>query len=142
MALCLLAGLSYAAYALVNQALVLQSRVATVNAWVFACAALLSLPVSAWLGGPLQISAGGWAVVIYLGMFATGVTIVTARGDGGEPVGLTASSFNSVSLHPPLVLWSLAHKTSTHDLFTRCSTASTASRWLAVMASRRASSWA
>jgi DME family drug/metabolite transporter len=47
-------------------------RVATVNAWVFACAALLSLPVSAWLGGPLQISAGGWAVVIYLGMVATG----------------------------------------------------------------------
>ncbi len=55
-----------------------------------------------------------------LGMFATGVTIVTARGNGGEPVGLTASSFNSVSLHPPLVLWSLAHKTSTHELFTRC----------------------
>ena len=72
MALCLLAGLSYAAYALVNQALVMQLRVATVNAWVFACAALLSLPVSAWLGGPLQISAEGWAVVIYLGMVATG----------------------------------------------------------------------
>lgn len=43
-----------------------------------------------------------------LGMFATGVTIVTARGANGEPVGLTASSFNSVSLDPPLVLWSLA----------------------------------
>ncbi len=52
-----------------------------------------------------------------LGMFATGVTIVTARGPAGEPVGLTASSFNSVSLHPPLVLWSLAHQTSSHDLF-------------------------
>ena len=54
-----------------------------------------------------------------LGMFATGVTIVTARGAGGEPVGLTASSFNSVSLHPPLVLWSLAHQTSTHALFSQ-----------------------
>jgi len=43
-----------------------------------------------------------------LGMFATGVTIVTARTDGGELVGLTANSFNSVSLSPPLVLWSLA----------------------------------
>lgn len=43
-----------------------------------------------------------------LGMFATGVTIVTARGPGGELIGLTASSFNSVSLEPPLVLWSLA----------------------------------
>ena len=43
-----------------------------------------------------------------LGMFATGVTIVTARGPDGELIGLTASSFNSVSLEPPLVLWSLA----------------------------------
>jgi len=43
-----------------------------------------------------------------LGMFATGVTIVTARTATGERVGLTANSFNSVSLDPPLVLWSLA----------------------------------
>jgi flavin reductase (DIM6/NTAB) family NADH-FMN oxidoreductase RutF len=43
-----------------------------------------------------------------LGMFATGVTIVTARTPEGELIGLTANSFNSVSLSPPLVLWSLA----------------------------------
>ncbi|MDZ7937616.1 MAG: flavin reductase family protein [Rhodoferax sp.] len=43
-----------------------------------------------------------------LGMFATGVTVVTARTAQGELVGLTANSFNSVSLSPPLVLWSLA----------------------------------
>jgi flavin reductase (DIM6/NTAB) family NADH-FMN oxidoreductase RutF len=43
-----------------------------------------------------------------LGMFATGVTIVTARTESGDLVGLTANSFNSVSLSPPLVLWSLA----------------------------------
>jgi len=43
-----------------------------------------------------------------LAMFATGVTIVTARAADGELVGLTANSFNSVSLAPPLVLWSLA----------------------------------
>lgn len=43
-----------------------------------------------------------------LAMFATGVTIVTARTDSGELIGLTANSFNSVSLAPPLVLWSLA----------------------------------
>ncbi|RYX96709.1 MAG: flavin reductase [Comamonadaceae bacterium] len=43
-----------------------------------------------------------------LGMFATGVTVVTARTPSGELVGLTANSFNSVSLTPPLVLWSLA----------------------------------
>lgn len=41
-------------------------------------------------------------------MFATGVTIVTARTPEGQLVGLTANSFNSVSLAPPLVLWSLA----------------------------------
>lgn len=41
-------------------------------------------------------------------MFATGVTIVTARTPEGVLVGLTANSFNSVSLQPPLVLWSLA----------------------------------
>ena len=45
-------------------------------------------------------------------MFATGVTIVTARGPDGTLTGLTASSFNSVSLTPPLVLWSLAHKSA------------------------------
>ncbi len=43
-----------------------------------------------------------------LGMFATGVTIVTARAQDGTLVGLTANSFNSVSLSPPLVLWSLS----------------------------------
>lgn len=43
-----------------------------------------------------------------LAMFATGVTIVTARTPSGEMLGLTANSFNSVSLSPPLVLWSLS----------------------------------
>lgn len=47
-----------------------------------------------------------------LGMFATGVTIVTARAANGDLVGLTANSFNSVSLAPPLVLWSLANSAS------------------------------
>ena len=43
-----------------------------------------------------------------LAMFATGVTIVTARTASGALIGLTANSFNSLSLDPPLVLWSLA----------------------------------
>ena len=42
-----------------------------------------------------------------LGRFATGVTLVTCRDAAGSPVGLTANSFNALSLHPPLVLWSL-----------------------------------
>ena len=54
-----------------------------------------------------------------LGMFATGVTIVTARADDGSLVGLTANSFNSVSLAPPLVLWSLAMKAGSMPVFSR-----------------------
>jgi flavin reductase (DIM6/NTAB) family NADH-FMN oxidoreductase RutF len=43
-----------------------------------------------------------------LAMFATGVTIVTAVDTNGRRIGLTANSFNSVSIDPPLVLWSLS----------------------------------
>jgi flavin reductase (DIM6/NTAB) family NADH-FMN oxidoreductase RutF len=42
-----------------------------------------------------------------LGRFATGVTIVTCLDGEGERIGLTANSFNALSLDPPLVLWSL-----------------------------------
>ena len=42
-----------------------------------------------------------------LGRFTTGVTIITCLDATGEPVGLTANSFNALSLDPPLVLWSL-----------------------------------
>ncbi|MBK9236903.1 MAG: flavin reductase family protein [Rhodoferax sp.] len=52
-----------------------------------------------------------------LGMFATGVTIVTARTSDGKLVGLTANSFNSVSLAPPLVLWSLSHSARSMTAF-------------------------
>lgn len=52
-----------------------------------------------------------------LGSFATGVTIVTTSDDSGTPIGVTASSFNSVSLEPPLVLWSLAKNSRSLDSF-------------------------
>jgi flavin reductase (DIM6/NTAB) family NADH-FMN oxidoreductase RutF len=52
-----------------------------------------------------------------LGMFATGVTIVTARTADGRVIGLTANSFNSVSLQPPLVLWSLAQAAASLPAF-------------------------
>ena len=54
-----------------------------------------------------------------LGMFATGVTIVTARNGDGVLVGLTANSFNSVSLEPPLVLWSLSRQAGSMPTFAR-----------------------
>lgn len=50
-----------------------------------------------------------------LGSFATGVTIVTTS--DGQPIGVTANSFNSVSLDPPLVLWSLARTSGSMDAF-------------------------
>lgn len=43
-----------------------------------------------------------------LGAFTTGVTVVTTRDAQGQDIGLTANSFSSVSLEPPMVLWSLA----------------------------------
>ena len=51
-----------------------------------------------------------------LGAFATGVTIVTTRGPAGD-IGLTANSFSSVSLNPPMVLWSLAKTSASIDAF-------------------------
>jgi flavin reductase (DIM6/NTAB) family NADH-FMN oxidoreductase RutF len=53
-----------------------------------------------------------------LSQFATGVTVITTRLDDGRFFGLTASSFNSVSLEPPLVLWSLAQGANSLPLFT------------------------
>jgi 3-hydroxy-9,10-secoandrosta-1,3,5(10)-triene-9,17-dione monooxygenase reductase component len=52
-----------------------------------------------------------------LGSFATGVTIVTTALQPDQPVGVTASSFNSVSLDPPLVLWSLAKSSRSLNAF-------------------------
>jgi len=54
-----------------------------------------------------------------LAMFATGVTIVTARSARGAPVGLTANSFNSVSIEPPLILWSLSRQAGSMPAFAR-----------------------
>jgi flavin reductase (DIM6/NTAB) family NADH-FMN oxidoreductase RutF len=52
-----------------------------------------------------------------LGKFATGVTVITTRAESGALIGITASSFNSVSLTPPLVLWSLATTSSSMPIF-------------------------
>ncbi|WP_176992833.1 flavin reductase [Collimonas sp. OK242] len=52
-----------------------------------------------------------------LGTFTTGVTIVTACSSDGKLVGVTANSFNSVSLDPPLVLWSLSKSSNSLAAF-------------------------
>ena len=52
-----------------------------------------------------------------LSQFATGVTVITTRLADGSFRGLTASSFNSVSLSPPLVLWSLGNAANSLPIF-------------------------
>ena len=56
-----------------------------------------------------------------LGTFTTGVTIVTTVDENGNNVGVTANSFNSVSLDPPMVLWSIARTSSNIATFTAAS---------------------
>jgi flavin reductase (DIM6/NTAB) family NADH-FMN oxidoreductase RutF len=53
-----------------------------------------------------------------MGMFATGITVVTAGGDG--PHGMTANAFSSVSLDPPLVLVCVARTAVMHDAILGC----------------------
>ena len=52
-----------------------------------------------------------------LGSFATGVTVVTALNAQRQPIGLTVNSFNTVSLEPPLVLWSLSRQSHSCEAF-------------------------
>lgn len=55
-----------------------------------------------------------------LGRFATGVAIVTTVDGHDRPVGVTVNSFNSVSLSPPLVLWSLDDRSLSRSAFEQC----------------------
>jgi flavin reductase (DIM6/NTAB) family NADH-FMN oxidoreductase RutF len=52
-----------------------------------------------------------------LGCFATGVAVVTTLDEEGEKAGITINSFNSVSLNPPLVLWSIGEDSLCYDIF-------------------------
>ncbi len=52
-----------------------------------------------------------------LAQFATGVTVICVRRADGRYVGFTANSFNSVSLDPPLVLWSLNRQAENLEAF-------------------------
>jgi flavin reductase (DIM6/NTAB) family NADH-FMN oxidoreductase RutF/predicted transcriptional regulator len=52
-----------------------------------------------------------------LGNFATGVTVITAKTPTGQKTGVTANSFNSVSLDPPLILWSIDKRSGSCAVF-------------------------
>ena len=53
-----------------------------------------------------------------LSRFGTGVTIITTRDEQGQPTGFTASSFTSLSLDPPLVLFCLSRNSNCMQAFT------------------------
>ncbi|WNZ55475.1 flavin reductase family protein [Microbulbifer sp. MKSA007] len=53
-----------------------------------------------------------------LGHFATGVTVITTQDTNDQPAGMTANSFNSVSLDPALVLWSIDKQSMGYKAFT------------------------
>lgn len=55
-----------------------------------------------------------------MGCFATGITVVTAITQTGVPVGLTANSFSSVSLDPPLLLVCISKAAGSVDIFRHC----------------------
>lgn len=52
-----------------------------------------------------------------LGTFATGITVVTTNDASGKPVGMTANSFASLSLDPPLILWSVGDHADCYEAF-------------------------
>lgn len=55
-----------------------------------------------------------------LGLFPTGVAIITTRHENGTPIGLTINSFTSLSLDPPLVMWSLSNTSPNLPTFKQC----------------------
>lgn len=52
-----------------------------------------------------------------LGQFATGVCLITTMAEDRTPLAITANSFSSVSLEPPLVLWSLQSNSDVYHHF-------------------------
>ncbi len=53
--------------------------------------------------------------------FATGVCVATSRDAAGNPVGMTINSFNSVSLDPPLILWTVGRQAPEYEAFCQAS---------------------
>ena len=72
----------------------------------------------AWLGEGRPDDAG--ALRRSLGSFSTGVTVITTVAPDGRRVGLTANSFSSVSMEPPLVLWNLSERSPNRAVFEQC----------------------
>src|ERR1700732_577890 len=76
-------------------------------------------PASEWASGSASLDPRDFRNA--LGTYATGVTIITAAAADGKPYGLTCNSFASVSLNPPLVLWSLVIFSQSMSVFQNAS---------------------
>lgn len=103
--LCLVAGLSYAAYALLNKRLVNSTAPAIATLSVFTCAALIATPLAWGLGGPLSLQAGGVGVLLYLGVVATGVSYLLFSSAQRHIAGSTAVT---LALGEPITAFVLA----------------------------------
>lgn len=104
-ALCLVSGLSYAIYALVSKHLVGRNDPGAVTLVVFGVGALIAMPVAwAWVGAP-DIAGRGWAVVVFLGVSATGIAYLLFN-TGLR--GIAAASAVSLALMEPLTAFLLA----------------------------------
>lgn len=81
----------------------------------------MSVSISAALAEPVRIDCTRRpeprALRQALGRFATGITVITTRAGSGQPMGMTANSFSSVSLDPPMVLWSLRRQSPSLPAF-------------------------
>ena len=103
--LCLVAGLGYAAYALLNQRLVRAAPPATVTLCVFAAAALIAVPAALAVSGPFAATASDVLVVGYLGVVATGVAYLLFS---YALRWLTSATAVTLALAEPLVAFGLA----------------------------------
>ncbi|SDM13431.1 drug/metabolite transporter, DME family [Oryzisolibacter propanilivorax] len=103
--LCLLAGLAYASYALVNKRLVARAPAGWVNLRVFSGAALLALPVAALLAGTPRFGPASLALVLYLGVVVSGLAYVAFSGALRHIQGATAVT---LSLIEPAAAFALA----------------------------------
>lgn len=116
--LCLLAGLSYASYALINKRLVAHAPTQVVNFYVFTGAACIAAPAAFVLAGVPVFSASALMVVVYLGVVVSGVAYVLfsngLRGISG-PTGVTLTLIEPVAAfvlavwivgeHQPVASW-------------------------------------
>jgi DME family drug/metabolite transporter len=103
--LCLVAGLAYAAYALLNKRLVNSAPPAIATLGVFTSAAIIATPLAWAMAGPVDLRAGGMGVLLYLGVVATGISYLLFSNAQRHIAGSTAVT---LALGEPITAFVLA----------------------------------